>query len=469
VVGSATARVAVPTYDRTALEPAVVHLGVGGFHRAHQLSYFDQLANLQVGGWGVVGVGIRNPRLGQVLCNQDNLFTVVERGSAGSTARVVGVMVDYLLLADAPAAVLARLVDPRTRLVTMTITGDGYQSGVYPSDVDATPARTSVFPVIAAALEQRRNSGTAPFTVLSCDNLPNNGSAARAAVLAAAYARDPALAGWIRQSVAFPDSMVDRITPAAHPDDHRLIQDEFNVTDGWPVVTEPFSQWVIEDRFCNTRPPLDRVGVRFVEDVTPYKLIKSRLLNGAHCALGYLGSLAGHRRTDEAMMDPVISAYVSSLMARELAPLLPAGVPGMELTEYQRTLLDRLRNPAVGDFLSRLCRRGSTKMPAYLLPSLRAAQSSGRPRQLLLLAVAGWLRYLRGTSFDGVPIEIEDARADELRRLARARDPRALLGLTDIFGELAQHEEDVRTIATMLADLDNRGVSATVRRTLCQS
>jgi mannitol 2-dehydrogenase len=453
-------RVDVPTYDRTALTPAVVHFGVGGFHRAHQLSYFDELARLRENDWGVIGVGISSPRMGQVLSGQDNLFTVVQRGSSTSRARVVGVMVEYLLLAEDRAAVLARLADPRIRLVTLTITGDGYAVG-------GTRDRPSVFGVIAAALELRRQRGIAPFTVLSCDNLPDNGAAARRAVLAAAEASSTGLAAWINETVSFPDSMVDRITPVTSPDDRQWFAREFQLDDGWPVITEPFSQWVIEDRFCNLRPPLERVGVRYVDDVAPYKLIKTRMLNGAHCALGYLGSLAGYRRTDEAMADPVIAEYVARLLGDEIAPLLPADVPGMELKSYRRTLLERFGNHAVGDGLPRLCRRGSTKMPAYLLPSLKAAQAAGRPRNLLLLAVAGWLRYLRGVGLSNEPIEVEDARLAELRELA-GHGPAAVLTLTDVFGDLADHPGDVRTIETMITGLDHRGLTPTMRTYLCQ-
>jgi mannitol 2-dehydrogenase len=450
----------VPAYDRAALTPSVMHFGVGGFHRAHQLSYFDELANLRVDDWGVIGVGISGPQMGEVLSVQDNLFTLVQRGSTVSTARVVGVMVEYLLLAEEPATVLARLLDPQIRLVTLTITADGYAAG-------GTCGRPSVFAVIAAALDQRQQRGTPPFTVLSCDNLADNGAAARNAAVAAARERSTELAGWIERSVAFPDSMVDRITPVTSPDDRRWLAQEFEVDDGWPVITEPFSQWIIEDHFSNERPPLDRVGVRFVDDVAPYKLIKTRMLNGAHCALGYLGSLAGYRRTDEAMADPLIAQYVTKLLSEEIAPLLPQDVPGMELDGYCRTLLERFGNPAVGDGLSRLCRRGSTKVPAYLLPSLQAAQAAGRPRELLLLAVAAWLRYLRGVGLRDEPIAVEDARLAELRALS-AHGPTAVLAMTDVFGDLADHHDDVRTIETMIAGLDHHGLTPTIRNFLCQ-
>lgn len=455
--------VGFPAYDRSALSPAVVHLGVGGFHRAHQSVYFDELANRGVSDWGVVGVGIRRPEMREVLLAQDNLFTVVQRGHGDSRARVVGVMVEYLLLADESASVLARLTDPRVKLVTLTITGNGYAPGAA-----ASGSRRSVFGLIVRALERRRRAGTAPFTVLSCDNLPDSGAAARRAVMALARQREAGLADWIEQRVTFPSSMVDRITPATAVADRQQIEQEFLIADRWPVITEPFTQWVIQDEFCNDRPPLEQVGVQYVADVAPYKLIKSRMLNGAHSALGYLGRLSGYERTDEAMADPVIAAFITRLLAAEIAPLLPSGVAGMDLDRYRSILVERFGNPGVGDQLARLCRRGSTKLPDYLLPSLHEARAAGSPHRLLLLAVAAWLCYLQGTDVAGGPGEVEDGRAAELGALILrgGDDPRPVLALTDIFGDLGQDDACVAEIRSLLSELRTRGVRNTVRSVL---
>jgi mannitol-1-phosphate/altronate dehydrogenase len=452
--------VLVPAYDSGALTPSVVHLGVGGFHRAHQAVYFDDLAARGVRDWGIVGVGISRASMRDVLLDQGNLFTVIERGTELSTARVIGVIVQFLLLSEDPDAVRARLIDPQTRLVTLTITGDGYK-------VDGEE-KTTVFSLLVDALEERHRRGTAPFTVLSCDNLPDAGAASRRATVTIARARSAELADWIERNVTFPSSMVDRITPSTSPEQRLSIEAEFGVVDRWPVITEPFRQWVVEDAFCNGRPPLDQVGVRFVDDVAPYKLIKSRLLNGSHCALGYLGYLAGHRTTDKAMADEAIAEYIEALMRDEIAPLLPADVPGMELEEYRQTLLERFRNPAIGDQLSRLCRRGSTKMGDYLLPSAKEAVGEDRPYELLALAVASWLRYVRGVDLDGEPIDVQDARADELRRLAEqdGTDPRPLLGLTDVFGELGADEAFVAEVERSLELLDEQGVHAAIEAAL---
>jgi mannitol 2-dehydrogenase len=442
----------VPQYDRRRLTPAVVHLGVGAFHRAHQAVYFDELAAKGHTAWGIVGVGISRPELGEVLNAQDNLYVVVERSADASTARVVGTIVEYLLLAEDRDSVVRRLADPRTRLVTMTVTGDGYRTDDEPSPV---------FSAIAEALEIRSRTGLRPFTVLSCDNLPDSGASARQATIAAARLRSDVLAEWVEREATFPSSMVDRITPTTSPELREAIEQEFHVRDSWPVVTEPFSQWVVEDRFCDGRPPLDEVGVRFVDDVTPYKLVKTRLLNGTHSALGYLGALAGCGTTAEAMDTPEIARIVERLMRDEMAPALPDDVEGMELDPYQKVLLERFASPTIADDLSRLCRRGSTKMRDYLLPSLHAAVADGRSAPLLCLVVAAWCRYLQGVDDAGHELTVEDPRLDELQPLAR-RGAADLLAVEDLFGAAGRDQDIVRCVQKMLESIEQRGVLATI-------
>jgi fructuronate reductase/mannitol 2-dehydrogenase len=451
---------ALSAEDRAALVPAVVHIGVGGFHRAHQAVYLDDLARLGHRDWGEVGVGLRSPRMRDALAPQDWRYTVVERDRDRDAARIVGTMVGYHYAPDNPEAVVRTLADPRTRLVTLTITGDGYAAG----DPDAPDRPGTAFEYLAAALDRRRTAGLPGFTVLSCDNLPDNGPAARAALLAAAQPYDPALAGWIERNVSFPSSMVDRITPVTDDATRALVRTRFGLEDRWPVLTEPFSQWVVEDDFCAGRPPLEDVGVQFVADVAPYKLMKTRLLNAGHSALGYLGFLAGRcETTADAMANPVIADYLAALMRQEIADLLPA-VPGIDLDAYQRTVLHRFANPRISDQLSRLCGRGSTKVPAYLLPSLIETRRQGRPAALLTLAVAGWCRYLRGVDRDGTRIEIRDALRDLLQSLAceAAPDPRPLLRQRAIFGRLGDDPEFVRRLEEAIRDLDEYGPAATI-------
>jgi fructuronate reductase/mannitol 2-dehydrogenase len=465
------ASVSLPSYDRGALRPAVVHIGVGGFHRAHQAMYFDELAELGETGWGVVGVGLRRPQMGEVLRDQFGLFTVVERGPDGDRARIVGSIVRYLFAPDDPAAVLATLAAATTQLVTLTITGAGYHVGTdgalradEPSvrhDLAHPDAPRTMVGYLVESLRRRREAGLAPFTVLSCDNLPDSGRAARTAVTSFARLLDPTLAEWIEAKVSFPSSMVDRITPETSAEVRDQVESTFALPDQWPVVTEPFRQWVIEDDFCAERPPLERVGVEFVRDVGPHKQLKARVLNGGHSALGYIGALLGHTSSDEAMADPTVRGVLERMLLEEVTPLLPA-VPGIDMAEYVETTLQRFANPAVGDALARLCRRGSVKMPSYLLPSLTAAVAEGTQRDMLVLAVAAWMRYLRGTDLSGAAHEIEDPRAESLHALAcRGGDnPRLLLGVRSIFGALGDNQAVVAELSAALRSLSQNGRAA---------
>jgi mannitol 2-dehydrogenase len=467
-------RLSVPTYDRSALARSVVHISVGGFTRSHQMVYFDQIAERRISDrWGVLGVGLHSRALHDALAQQDCLYVVVERDAEQERARVVGSLVGYLFAPDDPATVLAALTAGTTRVVTMTITGNGYRiapgTGEFdPDDAEVQadlrePQRPSgALGFLVEALDRRRRAGVPPFTVVSCDNIQQNGRAARTAVVGFARLRDEVLARWISDHVAFPATMVDRITPRTTPDDRTAVAETFGVDDRWPVITEPFSQWVIEDEFCNGRPPLEKVGVRYTTDVRPYELMKTRLLNATHSAVGYLGLLAGHTFVHEALADPVLRGYAGRLMDGEIAPLLPP-VPGVDIAQYTDTLLRRLANPALGDRLERLCERGSTKLPNYLLPSLREAQAQGRPQALLALAVAAWCRYLRGTDDAGNPIEVRDPRAPQLQALALAggSDPRPLLGVRTVFADLATVPSVVEAVAAGLRSLERDGVRTT--------
>jgi mannitol 2-dehydrogenase len=471
-------RVAVPTYDRARLSPGVVHLSVGGFHRSHQAMYFDELAERGATDWGIVGVGLRRRAMKQAMTEQDCLYTVVKRGVDRDEARVVGVIGRYLFGPEEPRAVLGALTDPRTRLVTLTITAAAYHLDPGTGDFDARhPAvaadlarprhPSTALGYVVEALDRRRRRGMRPFTVLSCDNVAASGAVTRTAVASFGRLRDPGLCEWIERNVAFPSSMVDRITPTTTDADRDFVEREFGVRDRWPVITEPFTQWVVEDSFCNGRPPLEDVGVQLVPDVRPYALIKTRMLNASHCALGYLGALAGHRRIDEVMRDPAFSAYASLLMRQEIAPLLPR-VPGLDPRRYERTLLDRFSNPKIADRLSRLCRNGSAKVPAHVLSSISGAIDSGRPYELLTMAVAGWFRYLRGVGEDGREIESDDPLAARLRALAVAggTDPRPLLAERALFGDLGRDPRFVSALEQSLRLMERHGARAAVDRCL---
>ncbi|HJX43704.1 MAG TPA: mannitol dehydrogenase family protein [Geodermatophilus sp.] len=464
--------VSAPTYDRAGLRPGIVHFGVGGFHRAHQAVYLDELARRGHTDWGVVGVGLHSREIGEVLADQDGMWTVVERAADGDRATVVGALTRYLYAPDDPEAVLTALADEGTRVVTLTITGTGYRIDAHSGEFDADDPHVArdledpgtpetVFGYLVEALHRRRQAGRAPFTVLSCDNMQSNGSAARTAVVSFARLRDADdggdLAGWIDARVAFPSSMVDRITPTTTPEDRDAVAAATGVDDRWPVVTEPFRQWVVEDTFCNGRPPLEQVGVRFTDDVAPYETVKTRLLNAGHSAIAYLGYLAGHRTTDEVLADPVFRAFLTRLMAEEIGPHLPE-IPGVDLAEYQATLIDRLANPRMADQLARLSRRGSSKIPNYLLPSVRAAMEAGTPHRLLCLAVAGWLRFLRGHDYAGAEVPIQGPRPDLVPLAQEAGgDAMPLLSERSVFAEIGQDPRFAECVQAALSALDRQG------------
>jgi mannitol 2-dehydrogenase len=448
--------VSTPSYDRTALRPGIVHIGVGGFHRSHQAVYLDRLAEAGVSDeWGILGVGLRSGGARAELLRQNCLYSVLERSPEGDHARVVGSLLDYLYVPAEPGRALAALTSSETKVVSLTVTGDGYGP-------DQPVPR-----FLAEALRLRREAGVPPFTVLSCDNLPENGATARHAVVSYARLRDEeSFADWIESEVAFPATVVDRITPVAEAEHRRVLERDFGIHDRTPVVSEDFTQWIVEDDFCNERPPLEEVGVQFVPDVRPYELHKKRLLNGTHSAIGYLGHLCGHDRIDGAVSDPLLRGFAESLMG-EVAPLLPE-VLGLDADEYRATLLERFGNPRIGDRLRRLCGRGSTKMPAYLLPSLGEAVEQDLPHETLTLVLAAWTRYLTGVDFEGRQIEVEDARWDELKPLAQAAatDPRPLLEARDVFGSLADDEPFVERLTQAIRLLDARGPAAATEATL---
>jgi fructuronate reductase/mannitol 2-dehydrogenase len=472
--------VSVPEYDRDALVPAIVHIGVGGFHRAHQAVYLDELARQGVTDWGTVGVGLHSPQIGEVLADQDRLYLVVERAADGDDARVVGAMTRYLLGPEDPEAVLGALTDERTRLVTLTITGTGYRIDPHSGEFDADDVHVerdledpgspaTVFGYLVEGLRRRREAGLPAFTVLSCDNMQHNGAAARTAVVSFARLLDDDLADWVDANVSFPSSMVDRITPNTSPEERDAVAAATGVDDRWPVITEPFRQWVIEDDFRNGRPPLEQVGVQFVDDVRPYEVVKTRLLNAGHSALGYLGYLAGFRTTAEVMADPVFRTFLSRLMAEEIGPSLPE-VPGIDLAAYQATLLERLANPQMADQLGRLCRRGSSKIPNYILPSIRAAIEDGRPHELLCLSVAGWLRYLRGHDYAGDEVPIEGPRTDLVPVAQQAGDDAApLLSDEGVFGDFGRDPRFADCVQAALDALSRQGPREVLESYLARS
>jgi mannitol 2-dehydrogenase len=468
----------VPTYDRSRVRAGIVHLGVGAFHRSHQAMYVDRLLQQgQAQDWGICGVGVlpSDRRMAEVMAAQDGLYTLVVKHADGTfEPRVVGSIVEYLLAPDDPDAVIEKMAAETTRIVSLTVTEGGYNIDPVTGEFDAAApdvvhdlrqgaAPTTSFGLVTEALVRRRDRGLPPFTVVSCDNIEHNGDVARRSFAAFAALRDRDLGAWVEREVPFPNSMVDRITPATTDEDRAEVARRFDVEDGWPVVCEPFTQWVLEDRFSLGRPPLEDAGVQIVDDVEPYELMKLRLLNAGHQALAYLGRLAGYRFVHDAAQDPLFQQFLLGYMEQEATPTLRP-VPGIDLDQYRKNLIDRFSNPAVRDTLARLAFDGSERLPKWLLPVVRENLATGGEVGRSAAVVAGWARYAEGTDEQGQPIEIADHRRDSLMARARRQreDPLAFIGDRELFGDLADHERFASPYLATLSSLHARGARATL-------
>ena len=477
-LGDLDARVARPAYDRSQVTASIVHFGVGGFHRAHEAMYLDRLMNDGTAmEWGICGVGAlpHDRRIIDTLRSQDGLYTLVVKHPDGRREpRVIGSVVETMFAPDDPEAVVARLADPVTRIVSLTITEGGYLVNQVTGEFDASDPSiqadlaegatpSTVFGYITAALARRRDRGEAPFTVMSCDNLPDNGDVAKRMICAFARLKDPGLADWMESVVAFPNCMVDRITPVTSPEDIDRLAKEFGVEDGWPVVCEPFTQWVLEDHFGQGRPPFEDAGVQMVGDVVPYELMKLRLLNAGHQALCYLGYLSGYRYAHEVCQDPLFADFLLAYMEREGSPTLPE-VPGVDLDSYRRELIDRFANPEVRDTLARLCAESSDRIPKWLVPVIRANLASGGEIDRSALVVASWARYAGGVDEKGEPIEVVDRLKDRVMAAAarQKEDPLAFIRDRDLFGDLADDERFTAAYTAALDALHTRGARATL-------
>lgn len=445
------AHIARPAYAPDQVKTGIAHIGVGGFHRAHQAAYTDALMNTGEGlEWGICGIGTRADELSMrdALASQDYLYTLVELDDRPDTeVRVIGSIREMLLVGeDGSESVVARLADPAIRIVSLTITEGGYcmddGTGEFNAalphiqhDVENPRAPISVFGLLCAALAKRRGQGVPAFTVMSCDNLPHNGDVTRKATLAFANLVDSELANWIAQNVSFPNAMVDRITPMTSAAHRKDLRQNHEIDDAWPVVCEPFVQWVLEDKFNAGRPAWEKVGVQFTDDVAPYEEMKIKLLNGSHLALTYLGFLRGYRFVHETMADPLFVEYIRQYMDEDVTPQL-APVTGIDLTQYKRTLIERFSNCAIADQLERVCSDGSSKFPKFTVPTINRLIADNAELDRAALVVAAWALYLRGVDENGDRFRIPDPRAEFCQSLVEEDDGLAdrLLGREEIFG-----------------------------------
>lgn len=469
-----------PAYDPRRTTTGIVHLGVGAFHRAHQAVYLDDILATDPQ-WAIAGASLRRADMRDALAPQDNLFTVAFRSGEGAQLRVIGSLKAIHVAPQDPEALLAQMCDPAVRIVSLTITEKGYchdpatgdLNPAHPdivADLENPRAPTTAPGLIAEALRRRREANIVPFTVMPCDNLPSNGETTHRIVSQYAALIGGDLARFVENDVAFAGTMVDRIVPATSDGDIAEITTALGVEDAWPVVSEPFGQWVIEDRFPTGRPDFAAVGAEMVSDVEGHERMKLRMLNGSHSTLAYLGYLGGYQTVAQAIADPAYEALVRGLMTEEVMPTLQ--MPGTDLGGYREALLARFHNPALQHRTWQIAMDGSQKLPQRLLGTVRDRMAAGAPFERLALGVAAWMRYVTGTDEAGAPIDVRDPLADRLRTIGEeaGRDPERLaaayLGIGDVFGaDLRDHPEFRRAVTAALAALLTDGAAATVART----
>ncbi len=443
----------------------IMHLGLGAFARAH-LAAYTQDANGHTGErWRITGVSLQRPDMRDALAPQHGLYTLVTRAPEGAQRRIIDVVHEVLVAPESPAAVIARMADPGTQIVSLTVTEKGYchdpATGSlrldHPDivhDLAYPDAPRSSIGFLVAGLRARRAQGLKPVTVLCCDNLPSNGAVVRGLVLELAQQLDVPLADWIASEGAFPSSMVDRIVPATTAGDIAETATALGLHDAAPVMAEPFSQWVIEDRFVSRRPAWERVGAQLVSQVAPFEFMKLRLLNGAHSTLAYLGYLAGHETVAEASADPALAEMLMRLWA-EIIPTVPSP-PGVDLDAYTVALLARFQNPAIRHRTWQIAMDGSQKLPQRLLGTISDRLAAGQSIDTLSLGVAGWMRYVMGFDQQGKPIDVRDPLASEFaavvdrasRGPGKSHDVAAivdgLLAMKPIFGEELPRSQALR-------------------------
>lgn len=441
--------VQTPRYDRQQLQTRIVHFGFGAFHRAHQALLTDRVLNAQGGDWGICEISLfSGDRLMSQLREQNHLYTVLEKGANGNQAIIVGAVKECLnAKLDSLAAIIEKFCEPQVAIVSLTITEKGYCIDPATGSLDVSnphiihdmqhPTEPHSAPgILVEALHRRRERGLSPFTVLSCDNIPDNGHVVKNAVLGMAEKRAAELAAWIQQHVSFPGTMVDRIVPAATEESLDEITRELGVADPCAISCEPFIQWVIEDNFVAGRPQWEVAGVQMVDDVLPWEQMKLRMLNGSHSFLAYLGYLAGFQHISDCMQDSAFREAAYRLMMNEQAPTLR--ITNVDLSRYAASLIERFANPALKHRTWQIAMDGSQKLPQRMLEGIREHLARGSDWPLLALGVAGWMRYVSGVDDAGATIDIRDPLSEKIRLLVEssidAERVSALLSLQEVFG-----------------------------------
>jgi len=463
-------RIPVPNYNRTVNTSNIIHIGVGGFHRAHLAYYLHQLKQSGTAtAWNIIGIGLReaDKNIHEVLKTQDHLYTLMVKNPDGTIEpEVIGSLIDFKMGTSDAESVIVQMADANTKIVSLTITEGGYNfnptTGEFNFDNPDIQHELrhphdpiTVYGFLCAALKRRRDAGLPAFTILSCDNIEHNGDMARKMLLTFAEAQDQELANWIAKKVSFPNSMVDRITPVTTPTDIETLAQDFGVQDAWPVTCEPFLQWVVEDKFSNDRPDFENVGVQFVPDVGPYEKMKLRLLNAGHSVLGLLGALHGHPTINACVEDALFASYLRAFLDKEATPIL-GDIEGINLTDYKNSLIERFANPNIKDSVSRICSESSAKLPKFLIASIHENLATGGSIKFATLVIAAWCYYSdKQVDQNEQPLEIIDAMQNELHSAASATssDPLAFIKHEELFGTLAENERFTSEYTLLLQEL----------------
>lgn len=457
-----------PQYHLSSLKPGIIHFGVGNFHRAHQALYLHHLFNQQKDhDFAIIGAGVLPQELPHydTLRKQDYLSVVVEQSLTHTQATVIAPMLDFIRPTDSDA-ILAALERPEIRIVSLTITEGGYYTNDDGSFNESHPdvkERKTLFTLLATALDTRRQRNIPPFTVMSCDNVPHNGAVARQAVVEVARLQDETLSQWIHCNVSFPNSMVDRITPGTSDRERALVR-EMGVVDHVPVFCEQFRQWILEDNFSCGRPRWENVGVQFVSDVTPFEIMKIRVLNGGHATIAYPAGLLGIQFVHDAMQHQLVSKFLDKVERNEILPVVPP-VPGTNVNEYLELICSRFANPKIGDTVRRLCLDGSNRQPKFVIPSIKDRLRHGQSVQGLALVSALWCRYCYGVDEAGDVIERNDPNWDKLLSVAKdARQfPVSWLKQKAIYGDLAENEVFSNAFSVWLLKIWSDGTIAALQ------
>ena len=458
-----------PTYDRDSLARSIVHIGVGGFHRAHLAVYVDQLCRAGNKDWSIVGTGVMpgDVAMKEALSTQDHLYTVVERSASGHDATIIGSMTDFIHAHPDAQGLIDAIAAPETQIVSMTVTEGGYPiddaTGEFDPD-SPNASDTSAFAAIIAGLTKRMNDGVGPVTVMSCDNVMGNGDVAALATKSMA-ASNPELAAWIETNVSFPNSMVDRITPATTDSDRQWFAENVGIEDNWPVVCEPFIQWVIEDDYAGARPPWETLDIIITEDVRPFEHMKLQLLNAGHSLLGFSAHLFEIELVHDGMADPDVLAFVEAYLNREAKTSLHP-VEGMDFDAYIESLLERFANPQVRDQILRLAMDGTSRIPKFVLPTLRTHLANGGPTELAALFLATWCQALLGKSDAGNDIELgPDPMLEQAQAAAQASvdNPAAFLDLEPTFDGIRDNADFVAEFVAALTAVRTNGLRPTLQ------